>query len=263
MSGSIMGSVAASSGASVHYTWYLNSVFQPFNTAAALPNIVGGGSASTEPAGFSDLFSTNGPYLNFRVVGMAASAQVLTTVSGDNLIMTMAPGDTFGGVHSNATKASQGLGSVTKIIGFGNGASPIVSGSWATAAVAGVSENEVIDSSQWQGTYNALPGNTILMQLWLTQADAATNSNAISYRVQAAWDVICETPAWTANLDDVDELSLKKRKSASHEDSKSSTRASVVEDYTVLASSSSSSSSSSSASRKGCDAGGKSKSSEK
>lgn len=204
MAQTYIGSITAGAAASGNFTVYMNSVYEPFNTAKAFPNAVGGSNTLNNPGGFSDLLSSNGPYLNFRVVGMAARWEVLTSVGGDNLMYCIAPGDTFGGIHSSATKASQSFGAQSRIVGYGNGGKSQVQGSWSVAAVGGVSESEVIESSQWQGTYNALPNNTILLDCWYATLDGAVTAGTVTYRVSVAYDVITNTPAWTANLDDID-----------------------------------------------------------
>jgi hypothetical protein len=199
-----IGSITAGAAASANFTVLLDSVYEPFNTAKAFPNPIGGSGVTVNPGGFSDLLSSNGPYLNFRVLGAAASWEVLTANAGDNLMYVIAPGDTFGGTHSSASKASQSFGAVSRIQGFGQGGRSMIKGSWSIAGVAGVSESEVLDSSAWQGTYNANPGNIINLDCWYATLDGAVTAGTVTYRVSIAYDVMCNTPAWTANLDDLD-----------------------------------------------------------
>jgi hypothetical protein len=198
------GSVTASSGQSNRYDVLGNSCYQPFNGSVPLPNISGGGSATTDPAGFMNTLSSTGPYRQFRVIGSAIRLEFLIANAGDNLELCVVPTQPGLTHHSGFTVASQAKYAVTRMAGFGQGSRSIMSNDASTAAIYGVTKGAVLSEDDFLGAYNANPSNSFGWEVWYQTCDGATNSGALGYSCTIAFDVLLENNAISQADDDVE-----------------------------------------------------------
>jgi len=207
MTTSLIGSIAASSGATVRYDAFLNALYHPWNGTVPLPGNITGSSNTTQPSAFSYLLTSSGPYLRYRVIGCALRFELLTANAGDNLVFTIVPTQATppGGSivhHSNMALATQSFGAEDRLTGFGNGGRSMLQAAWATAAVAGVDAKEVLTDDNFAGYYNAAPQSLIGIELWYATTDSSTNAGAIAYKATLSYDVVLEDPAWSSTPDE-------------------------------------------------------------
>jgi hypothetical protein len=195
----VTGSIAASSGASVRYDAFSNSVYHPFNGTTPLPAILSGGGATTQPAGFSGLLTSSGPYKSFRVFGSAIRAEMLTSNAGDNLMYVVVPTEGAPIVnHANITLASEAMGAETRMSGFGQGGRSVIENSVSTHTAFGCARSAVLCEDDFLGNYNANPSNIAGWEIWYGTCDGSTNSGTITYSVAIAFDVLLEHPTWSS-----------------------------------------------------------------
>jgi hypothetical protein len=194
----IFGTIAASSGSTNRYDLFLNSLFQPFNGAVALPGIGSGGGATTQPEGFSGLLTSTGPYKLSRVLGSAVSLELLCANAGDNLVFTLVPTQSSNTKHANATLAGAAYLSVTRMAGFGQGGRCIIRNKASVAQVIGCKPEAVMVEDNYLANYNNSPTNILGWELWYSTCDGATNAGAIAYRVVMSFDAMLEGPAWAS-----------------------------------------------------------------
>jgi hypothetical protein len=195
----ITGSIVASSGASVRYDAFSNSVYHPFNGTTPLPAILSGGGATTQPAGFSGLLTSSGPYKSFRVFGSCIRAEFLTSNAGDNLMYVVVPTEGAPIVnHANIILASEAMGAETRMSGFGQGGRSIIENSVSTHTAFGCARGAVLFEDDFLGNYNGNPSNIAGWEIWYGTCDGSTNSGTITYSVAIAYDVLLEHPAWSS-----------------------------------------------------------------
>lgn len=166
-----------------------NILYLPWNTGAPFPNGVSGVAASENPAGFTGLLSTNGPYLAYRVIGSACRVEVLPTVGGDTCDFVLSPvlGTT---VHANYQGALQSKYSMSRLVSAANGATPQLSQALSTAEVVGEHPEAVIDEDDYIGLYNAAPTKAWSWEVWYATCDAAVLGSGLPVVCAVTYDVL-------------------------------------------------------------------------
>jgi hypothetical protein len=201
--GNAIASVAASSGASNHYSFCLNSLYHWLDAGSLytnFPTFGGGASTSSNPAAYSALVTSDGPYANYRVIGVAVRLECLTANSGDNLEFTLAPVN--GSRYGNAFEASAGWGCERRFVGFGQGGRSMISRSWSIADISGVTRQQVMTNDDFSALYNAQPPELCVADVWYATADNATNSGTITFSISIAFDTVLESPQWGVSLEE-------------------------------------------------------------
>jgi len=196
--------------ASTKYDVSLNSPYIPWNTATPLPNPVGVTLATFQPAGYTGLISSTGPYLTYRVLGSAIRVELLTSNAGDNIVFTVVPRPAGGTTYSNAVTAAQARYAVSRLSGFGNGGRSVIQSAISIASVYGTDPEAVLIEDNYAATAAAYPTDYVEWSIWWATTDGAVTAGAVGYRVSVVYDVLFQDPAYSSTkLDDVSNLSLK------------------------------------------------------
>lgn len=182
----IQGNIVAATAPAV-YTVSGNSAYHPF-AGGGWPGVLVASIATLNPAGFSNLCASLGPYSNYRVYKSFIKVRMTPTVATD--VVTFCLGCPAGAVF---TSVSDGLAEArTKSTIAQSGATlQSIEHAMSTSTFFGVSEAAIQSDvvGIYSAAYNASPTQGWLWNLAWTTSNGGTLGGAVSYEVEILHDI--------------------------------------------------------------------------
>jgi hypothetical protein len=195
----------ASSGSNTcSISYQMNNVFQPWNTTnsqCTITNCTSIYSNAFSPNCLLNYLSSTGLYTAFRVI--SHGVKITSAGSANNgttgLIVSCAPTPSASGFGSNVTAAQGGMG---KVMGPVMTYSPqTIKWSKSIARVMGISNVQVMSSSELKGTISTVPTAGPFMFIGISTADGSNFAAKSQVFCELFWTVIFEDPNYTGSFD--------------------------------------------------------------